>query len=78
MDGCGYWTKAVDEGAIFVPIGFELVLSLSEYPNDVVRGIAVVEVFCRGMAGKVYSGLLEIVVQCRIQNGLKSGGGQSR
>jgi hypothetical protein len=39
--------------------------------DDVLRGAAVLQFFCGWMFGNVYSSLLDIAVQCDIEDGLK-------
>jgi hypothetical protein len=63
MDDLNYGTEEVDQFAILSPIVVELFLSLKKSSDDVVGGMTVLELLCGGMVGKVYSGLLGIVVQ---------------
>jgi len=44
--------------------------------DDVLRGMAVLEFYCGWMDGKVYSSLLDIAIQCIIEDGLKFCGGR--
>jgi hypothetical protein len=69
-----YWLQAVDQLAISVPIGTELLGFVLEEVEDSIGRVAVLEGLGEGICGKVYPCLLSIVGQSGIEDGLKAGG----
>jgi hypothetical protein len=68
-----YWLQTVDQLAISVTIGTELLGFVLEEVEDSIGRVAVLEGLGEGICGKVYPCLLGIVGQSGIENGLKAG-----
>ena len=68
-----YWLQTVDQLAISVPKGAELLGFVLKEVEDSIGRVAVLEGLGEGTCGKVYPCLLGIVGQSGIENGLKAG-----
>jgi hypothetical protein len=62
MNDLDYRTKAIIQLAIFVPIVLECRFSFQKYLDDILERMRVLELLSGGVLGKVYSGLLGVVV----------------
>jgi hypothetical protein len=78
MDNLDYGANAVDHVAILVSIVFERQFSFRKYLEDVIRGTALLELVYRRMFDEVYSCLLDIAIECGIEDGLKVSRGRGR
>jgi hypothetical protein len=69
------WHETVDQAAISVAILLELVCFVLKEIEDIIGRLAVLELLGERVSDKVYPGLVEIVSQGSIEDGLKVGSG---
>ena len=72
------WSKAVDQLVISVAELLELLYFFLQELEDSIGGLAILEFLGKWILRQVYSGVLAIVSQGRIENDIKVGGGDCR
>src|SRR6266852_7978667 len=72
------WSKAVDQLVISVAEFLELLYFFLKELEDSIGGLAILEFLGKWILRQVYTGVLAIVSQGRIENDIKVGGGDYR
>ena len=68
-----HWFETVDQLAISISIGAELLCFVLKEVQDGIGSLAVLEGFGEGICGEVYPCLIGVVRQGSIEDGLKAG-----